>query len=130
MFEERLKNLIIEKYGSVRQFSFKIGIPYTTVDSILKRGIDNSNVGNVIKICKALNISIDTLLDNKDVVSANDIVKDNNLVDNKPINELDRYKILFDKDDRLTPEQKDFFIDMIETQHRKFDEAQENGNVN
>lgn len=130
MFEERLKNLIIEKYGSVRQFSFKIGIPYTTVDSILKRGIDNSNVGNVIKICKALNISIDTLLDNKDVVSANDIVKDNNLVDNKPINELDQYKILFDKDDRLTPEQREFFIDMIETQHKKFDEAQENGNVN
>ncbi len=130
MFEERLKNLIIEKYGSVRQFSFKIDVPYTTVDSILKRGIDNSNVGNVIKICKALNISIDTLLDNKDIVRANDIIKDNNLVDDKPINELDQYKILFDKDSRLTPEQKEFFIDMIETQHRKFDEAQENGNVN
>ena len=130
MFEVRLKNLIIEKYGSVRQFSFKIDVPYTTVDSILKRGIDNSNVGNVIKICKALNISIDTLLDNKDIVRANDIIKDNNLVDDKPINELDQYKILFDKDSRLTPEQKEFFIDMIETQHRKFDEAQENGNVN
>ena len=130
MFEERLKNLIIEKYGSVRQFSFKIDVPYTTVDSILKRGIDNSNVGNVIKICKALNISIDTLLDNKDIVRANDIIKDNNLVDDKPIKELDQYKILFDKDSRLTPEQKEFFIDMIETQHRKFDEAQENGNVN
>ena len=57
-------------------------------------------------------------------------IKDNNLVDDKPINELDQYKILFDKDSRLTPEQKEFFIDMIETQHRKFDEAQENGNVN
>lgn len=64
MLEEKLRNLIIEKYGSVRQFSFKINIPYTTVDSILKRGLDNSNVGNVIKMCKALGLSIDNLLDN------------------------------------------------------------------
>lgn len=69
MLEEKLKNLIIDKYGSVRQFSFKINIPYTTVDSILKRGIDNSNVGNVIKMCKALDISIDNLLDNKEIIS-------------------------------------------------------------
>lgn len=69
ILEERLKELIIEKYGSVRQFSFKIDIPYTTVDTILRRGLDNSNVGNVIKMCKALDISIDTLLDNKEIVS-------------------------------------------------------------
>ncbi|MGM9879445.1 MAG: LexA family protein [Bacilli bacterium] len=68
MLEEKIKNLIIEKYGSVRQFAIKIDIPYTTVDSILKRGIDNSNVGNVIKMCKALNISIDNLLENKDIL--------------------------------------------------------------
>lgn len=68
MLEEELKQIIIEKYGSVRQFSFKINIPYTTVDSILKRGIDNSNVGNVIKMCKALNISIDNLIDKKEII--------------------------------------------------------------
>lgn len=69
MLENELKELIVEKYGSVRQFSIKIDLPYTTVDSILKRGLDNSNVGNVIKICKALDISIDNLLDNKEIVS-------------------------------------------------------------
>lgn len=68
MLEEKLKNVIIEKYGSVRQFAMKIDVPYTTVDSILKRGIDNSNVGNVIKMCKALNISIDNLIENKDIL--------------------------------------------------------------
>lgn len=72
MLENKLKRLIIEKFGSVRQFSFSIGIPYTTIDSILKRGIDNSNVGNVIKICKALDISIDNLLDNKEIISSLD----------------------------------------------------------
>lgn len=69
MLEENLRNLIINKYGSIRQFAFNIKIPYTTVDSILKRGIDNSNVGNVIKICKALNISIDNLIDSKEIIS-------------------------------------------------------------
>lgn len=68
MLEEKLKQLIINKYGSIRQFSLKADVPNTTIDSILKRGIDNSNVGNVIKICKALNISIDNLLDNKKIV--------------------------------------------------------------
>lgn len=69
MLEEKLKNIIIEKYGSIRQFSIKINVPYTTVDSILKRGIDNSNVENVIKICNALNVSIDDLLNKKKIVS-------------------------------------------------------------
>lgn len=68
MLEDKLKQLIIDKYGSIRQFSLKADIPNTTIDSILKRGIDNSNVGNVIKICKVLNISIDNLLDNKQIV--------------------------------------------------------------
>lgn len=62
MIEEKLKELIINKYGSIRQFAIKIEIPYTTIDSILKRGIDNSNVGNVIKMCKELNLSIDKLM--------------------------------------------------------------------
>lgn len=68
MLENKLKELIIEKFGSVRQFSLKINLPYTTVDSILKRGLDNSNVGNVIKMCKALDISIDNLLDEREIV--------------------------------------------------------------
>lgn len=73
MLEEELKSLIKKKYGSVRQFALKIDIPYTTVDTILKRGIDNSNVGNVLKMCKALNISIDNLVDNKEIIQSFDI---------------------------------------------------------
>lgn len=69
MIEDEIKKLIIEKFGSIRQFALKIDIPYTTIDSILKRGIDNSNVSNVIKMCKALDISVDNLVDNKDIVN-------------------------------------------------------------
>ena len=64
MLEDKLKQIIIDKYGSVRQFAIKIDIPYTTIDSILKRGINNSNVGNVLKICQSLNISLDSFLEN------------------------------------------------------------------
>lgn len=77
MLENKLKELIIEKFGSVRQFSIKINIPYTTVDSILKRGIDNSNVENIIKICNALDVSIDNLLNDREIIPNN--ISNNNL---------------------------------------------------
>lgn len=132
MLEEKLKNLIIDKYGSVRQFSFKIDIPYTTVDSILKRGIDNSNVGNVIKMCKALNISIDNLLDNKEIISNfnNNITNQNDTIKTSSKNDgidnmMSQYRILFDKDTVLTNEQKKFFIDFLEEKHREIDKKTE-----
>lgn len=61
LVEEKLKDLIIEKYNSVKSFALSIGIPYTTLDSILKRGIDKANVLNIIKICNALGIDVDEL---------------------------------------------------------------------
>ncbi len=70
MLEEKIKELIIEKYGSVRQFALKIDIPYTTIDSILKRGIDNSNVSNVIKMCKALGLSVDKSIESNELISS------------------------------------------------------------
>ena len=59
--ETRLKNMILDEYGSLKSFVEKTGLKYTTVDSILKRGVMNSNVHNVIKICKALHLSTDEL---------------------------------------------------------------------
>ena len=59
--EEVLKNYILTKYKSVREFAIDCGIPYTTFLTILKRGIDNANINNIFKICKTLNISADAL---------------------------------------------------------------------
>lgn len=61
--EEKLKELILKRYHSIREFTIAIDIPYTTLDSIFRRGIGNSSVVNVIKICKALGISADALAD-------------------------------------------------------------------
>lgn len=61
--EERIKALILSKYKSIRDFvnNSEIGIPYTTVDGMLKRGIYNASISNVLKLCHVLEISSDEL---------------------------------------------------------------------
>ena len=63
--EEKLKLYILSKYRSVREFTQKIDMPYSTISTIFRRGIDSSNVLNIIKICQALEISADDLADGK-----------------------------------------------------------------
>ena len=61
--ESNLKARIIENYGSMKKFSETIDMPWTTLDSILKRGIANSNISNVLKITKELNLDTEKLVD-------------------------------------------------------------------
>lgn len=61
--ESKLKDMIKEEYGSLKKFSDKIGMPWTTIDSILKRGIPNSNITNVLKITKELGIDAEKLVE-------------------------------------------------------------------
>lgn len=65
MIENKVKEIIIEQYGSVKRFADKVKVPYTTIDTILKRGFLNSNVANVIKICNELGIDVNELANNK-----------------------------------------------------------------
>ncbi len=59
--EEKLKKYILERYKSIREFTIEIDMPYSTLDSVFKRGIDNSSLGVILKVCNALNISADAL---------------------------------------------------------------------
>ena len=52
--ETKIREMIIEKYGSLKKFCEIIEMPWSTLDSILKRGIANSNITNVMKITKEL----------------------------------------------------------------------------
>lgn len=63
--EEKLKNLICERYGSQRNFCKETGMPPSTLNIILKRGIKNASIQNVIKICQALEISTDELAEGR-----------------------------------------------------------------
>ncbi|WP_192943039.1 S24 family peptidase [Staphylococcus cohnii] len=61
--EKDLKRLMELKSGSIKAFSEEIGLAYTTVRSILERGVFNAKVENVIKICKGLNIKPEEIVD-------------------------------------------------------------------
>lgn len=61
--EATLKTLIINKYGSLKKFSDTIDMPWTTLDSILKRGAANSNITNVLKITRELGLDAEKLVD-------------------------------------------------------------------
>ena len=71
--EEELKDYIIKKYGTLRNFTEKINIPNSTFSNILRRGLMNANVLTIIKICDELSISPDALAEGKIIP----IIKDN-----------------------------------------------------
>ena len=56
--EENLKKLILKKYRSLKAFAENANIPYTTLYSILERGIENASIHNIIKIFDTLGIDI------------------------------------------------------------------------
>ena len=59
--EIRLKEIIIQRYGSLKKFCETIDMPWTTLDSILKRGVANSNITNVMKITRELQLDTEAL---------------------------------------------------------------------
>lgn len=69
--EMYLKELIESKYGTVRNFSEQIGVPYTTIRSIIERGVLNAKMQNIINICVGLGITPEQLYDFEDSVVAN-----------------------------------------------------------
>ncbi len=63
--EIKLKNHIKSHYKSIRKFTEIHKIPYTTLDSVFRRGINNSSVSTINTICLALNISLEGLTNNQ-----------------------------------------------------------------
>ena len=78
--ENQLRELIVERYGTVVNFSKSIGIQNSTVAGILRRGVNNSTVDNIIKICNELQISTDALAEGK-IVSCDNRKKSEKTLD-------------------------------------------------
>lgn len=72
--ENALKELIVERYGTARNFTSKIGMANSTLASILNRGIHNASIDNIVRICKELNISADALA--QDQIVPNDWIEE------------------------------------------------------
>ncbi|MFJ9204096.1 XRE family transcriptional regulator [Bacillus velezensis] len=60
---EIIEQLIADSGLSKKAFAEKIGLPPTTLRSMLSRGVGNASVDNVIKVCKGLGITTDQLED-------------------------------------------------------------------
>ncbi|OKP76461.1 hypothetical protein A3842_17485 [Paenibacillus sp. P3E] len=58
---EVLKKLIEETGLNIKAFAEKAGLPYTTLRSILMRGVGGASVDNVIKVCRALGITTEDM---------------------------------------------------------------------
>lgn len=63
--EDELRDYILSRYSSLKEFSEVADIAHSTLYTILIRGLSNAKVGNIIKICQTLNISADALAEGR-----------------------------------------------------------------
>lgn len=91
--EDELRELIINKYRSIRQFSIEADIPATTIQSMLNSGIENAGVKKVMKICDILGLETDALADGhiKEKVANHNDVTVNEINHIKKYRQLDGY---------------------------------------
>jgi transcriptional regulator with XRE-family HTH domain len=115
--EEQLKSLIVSRYSTVKQFSKEANIPYSTIDTILRRGILNASVDNIIRICQTLGISADALADGR-IVSYDaptqgtyDVADYDRL---EALHQNPRLGMLFDHSRKMSKEDVDFMIQFAE----------------
>ena len=54
--EQKLRNLILDRYTSLRQFAIEADIPYSTLMTLLSRDVGGASFDVIIKICKQLNV--------------------------------------------------------------------------
>ncbi|MEG1686874.1 MAG: hypothetical protein RR276_03220 [Angelakisella sp.] len=60
--EEQFRELILSRYRSVRAFAVHAGLPCSTVDNLLRRGICSVNLSTATVICDALELDIAALV--------------------------------------------------------------------
>lgn len=59
--EEQLKIIILDRYKSIRAFTQSIDVPYSTVDTIFKRGIYGTGVNTILKLFQALDLDVESI---------------------------------------------------------------------
>lgn len=54
--EQKLRNLILDRYISLRQFAIEADIPYSTLMTILSRDVGGASFDVMIRICNKLGV--------------------------------------------------------------------------
>ena len=93
-------------------------MPYTTLASIISRGVNSANVHNVIRICGALDISTDELAEGRITKVADATKRVSNppttVDDLRRITRLMAYESVFSNREPLTPEDVQTITDALE----------------
>lgn len=61
MVEKELKELIISKFGNLKKFAEHIDMSWTTLDGVIKRGVNKTNITTLIRVCEGLGIDCESL---------------------------------------------------------------------
>lgn len=54
--EQYLRNLILDRYDSLRQFAAAADVPYSSLMTLLNRDVGGASFDTVIRICKVLDL--------------------------------------------------------------------------
>jgi len=54
--EQKLRNFILDRYKSLRQFALEADIPYSTLMTLLSREMGGASFDVVVRICKKLEL--------------------------------------------------------------------------
>lgn len=130
-FKDNLKYIREKKKLSKNKLGELTGVNQSTIGR-WESGEITPTIDSVIDLMEALQIPINYLGSflGKDLSLNNDInletlitTNDNEKLinNNNEINFLEQYQLLFNKDDKLTEEQKKFFMDYIEEKHKEID---------
>ena len=63
--ERQLKEFILARFKSLREFANIAKIPSSTLATIFERGIKSARINTIFQICDALSIDINSLMINK-----------------------------------------------------------------
>lgn len=111
--EEQLKQFIVIKYGTVRNFCEQTNIPQSTLSTIFKRGIQRTSIDLIFKICDELAISADAIAEGKIIpkdtfeskeYTEYDYIFDQMLIDGKKLNDYESWNMkraFHDQADRI-----------------------------
>lgn len=54
--EWRLRCLILDRYDSLRSFARAADVPYSTLTTLLRRGVGGASFDTVVRLCRALGV--------------------------------------------------------------------------
>lgn len=61
--EQKLKDCIMEQHRSVRAFAMSLGLPCSTVNNVLRRGVGSINLSTAAVLCSSLGLDAAAFVD-------------------------------------------------------------------